>query len=116
MSLGKRVRRTLYDPYLSVFLARSDGEVYEMGEGLPLLPLFPCTEALPHYSLCKIAKNDNFLRIAKLYHFSNIRYFFEPVLAKKNLTGSKEYVIIKPLLVTFGKMSFWPLSVYASTL
>jgi len=41
VSLGKRVRRTLYDPYLSVFLAIGDGEVYEMGEGLPLLPLFP---------------------------------------------------------------------------
>ena len=89
MSLGKRARRTLYDPYLSVFLARSDGEVYEMGEGLPLLPLFPGTEALPHYSLCKIAKNDNFLLIAKLYHFSNIRYFFEPVLAKKKFIWFK---------------------------
>ena len=47
------------------------------------------TKALPPYSLCKMAKNDNFLRIAKWYHFSNIRYFFEPVLGKKNLTGSK---------------------------
>ena len=82
VSLGKRVRRTLYDPSLSVFLARSDGEVYEMGEVVTVLPLLPPNHCLTTDSLCKKAKNDNFLRITKLYHVSNIRYFLEPLLAK----------------------------------
>ena len=33
LSLRRRVRRTLYDLYLSVFHARSDGKVDEKGEG-----------------------------------------------------------------------------------
>ena len=33
VSLRRRVRRTLYDLYLSAFLAGSDGEVDEKGEG-----------------------------------------------------------------------------------
>ena len=82
VSLGKRVRRTLYDPSLSVFLARSDGEVYEMGEVVTVLPLLPPNHCLT-IAFARKPKTTIFsVRITKLYHVSNIRYFLEPLLAK----------------------------------
>ena len=70
VSLRRRVRRTLYDPSFDVFLATSDNEVYEKGEGTL------CETYLSRHASDLVHFFRHNILYANQYHFVYMLYMF----------------------------------------